>query len=103
MASMSFPQVSSDDGRVHLQVGPRRASLRIEGRRAAGFDVKHVETLSAAAAEDMEGLDPGRWLVTFCGSSPRARKTLQRLGLSYASATGEVYIHAPPVHVELPG
>jgi len=100
---MSFPQIKSEDGRVELKVGLRRASLLLDGKRVVDFDVRHEETLSTQAAEAMELPDPPpRWLVAFERSSPRARHVLRALGVSYVSTTGEMHIHAPPVHVELP-
>lgn len=100
---MQFPQViASDDERVQLKVGPRRASLLVDRKRVAGFDVRHEERLSTAAAHDLEGLDPSRWLVAAVQAAPGARRALREIGLSYATAAGEIYVHAPPVHVEIP-
>jgi hypothetical protein len=99
---MSFPQISTEDGRIELKVGARRAWLLFEGKRILGFDVRIEETLSARTAEEMAELDPARWLVAFHRSSRRARSLLRELGLSYASAAGEIYIHLSPVHVEVP-
>ncbi len=76
--------------------------MALDRKPAAGFDVRHEDVLTMSAAEAMRGLDPARWLVAFQRSSPQARALLRELGLSYASANGELYIHAPPIHVELP-
>jgi DNA-binding transcriptional ArsR family regulator len=99
---MQFPQLKSEDGRIELEVGQHRATLYIDGRKAAAFDVKHEDAFSTADAEAMGGLDPSRWLVAFNRSSPQARSMLRTLGISYASPQGEIYVHAPPVHVEIP-
>jgi len=100
---MQFPQViTSDDKRVQLKVGPRRASLHVDRERLAGFDVHHEERLSTPLAHRLEKLDPNRWLIAVVQAAPDARRVLRELGLSYATAAGEIYVHAPPVHIEVP-
>lgn len=99
---MSLLQITSEDGRVEILIEDRRASLSMEGKRIASFEVRHEQVLSPRRAEALDGLDPERWLIAFTRSSPRARSILRGFGLSYASAAGELYVHAPPVHIELP-
>jgi len=41
-------------------------------------------------------------LVVFERSSPEARAVLRERRLSYAAANGELWVHAPPIHVERP-
>jgi hypothetical protein len=99
---MPFPQLKSSDERVELLTDEHQATLRMDGVPVAVFDVKHEEVLSPKRAETFEHLDPARWMVTFGRSSPRARSILRSFGLSYASVAGELYVHRPPVHVEIP-
>lgn len=99
---MDFPQLRSKDGRVKLQVGPRRARLLLDGKRQAAFDVHLERALSLRRARQLAELDPATDLVAAWSSSPDARELLRKVGVSYAMADGEIYVHAPPVHVEVP-
>jgi hypothetical protein len=59
--------------------------------------------MTAARAEELLSADAGHRLIVFERSSPQARELLRRRGVSYAAADGELFVHAPPVHVERPG
>ncbi|MGD9735464.1 MAG: type IV toxin-antitoxin system AbiEi family antitoxin [Solirubrobacterales bacterium] len=86
-----------------LKVGPRRATLSLDGAQIAGFDVLYEPTLTLGQARELALSQARETLVAFGEASPQARKTLRDAGASYASETGEIYIHAPPVHIEVPG
>ncbi len=74
----------------------------MDGKRVVALDVERVETLTfGRATELVEGSAAGR-LIAFERSSPKARDLLRRAGMSYAAADGELFVHAPPVHVERP-
>ncbi len=94
-------QVKSEDGRLSLKVGPRRATLTMEGKKVVGFDVLRIEDLTAGTARELEAEQEGR-LVVYRRSSPEARTILRKRGIPFVGEDGEVYIHEPPVHVELP-
>jgi len=47
-------QVKSNDGRVRLDLGQRRANLFIEGKKVDSFDVLTVRNLTAAAARELQ-------------------------------------------------
>lgn len=95
-------QISSEDGRLKLSIGPRRAGLFLEGKRIAGFDVVELENLTAASARDLSDLGTGDPLVVYRRSSPEGRAILRKRGISFVGADSEVYLHHPPIHVELP-
>lgn len=95
-------QVTPPDEHVELSLGERRAALLIDGERVASFEIEREATMTSARAEELASADPGRRLVVFERSSPQARELLRRRGLSYAAADGELFVHAPPVHVERP-
>jgi DNA-binding MarR family transcriptional regulator len=87
---------------VVLDIGETKATLLIDGRKAARFDVQKEQTLSSLRARELETSEPGKLLVIFDRSSPDARDLLRGLGISYAAGNGELWLHAPPVHVEWP-
>lgn len=75
----------------------------MEGRKVRGFDVAAYDNLSAALARQlMESGDPDL-LVVYELASPEARSILREAGISYAGRNGELYLHHPPIHIELPG
>lgn len=98
-------QVDTAGQFAQLDIGERRASLRMEGRRLAAFRVRRVEVLTrgraeAVATEAAESADPV--LVVFERSSPDGRALLRERELSYAAKDGELFLFAPPVYVERP-
>lgn len=95
-------QVKSSGEQVELSLGKRRAALLIDGDRVATFKVEREATVTSARAEELVSADARHRLVVFERSSPQARELLRRRGLSYAAADGELFVHAPPVHVERP-
>lgn len=97
-----FMQVLSGTGPVEIDLGERSATLTMDGQRVATFDVAREKTLTSARAEELSPASGGHRLVVFERSSPQARELLRNRGLSYASADGELYIHAPPIHIERP-
>ena len=95
-------QVRSVDDHIELSLGKRKAALLIDGERVATFGVEREATITSARAEELVSADPSHRLVVFEQSSPQARGLLRHRGLSYAAADGELFVHAPPVHVERP-
>jgi DNA-binding MarR family transcriptional regulator len=93
---------ATDDDRVRLNLGKRRATLAMDGTRVASFDIERTEVLTAGQAERLAAGSPKGRLVVFERSSPQARGVLRSRGFSYAAADGELFIHEPPVHVERP-
>jgi len=97
-------QVST--GPVELDIGARRAVLRLDGYVPQRFDVRRVDVLSSSGAEAMAlEIDARRErpsLVVFERSSPDARALLRERRISYAAANGELFVFAPPVYVERP-
>jgi hypothetical protein len=90
---------------VELEVGARRALLRMQGRRVARFAVARHDVLTRQGAEALratrdDAAEPT--LVVFKRSSPDARAVLREHGISYAAADGELFVLAPPVYVERP-
>jgi DNA-binding transcriptional ArsR family regulator len=74
----------------------------MDGRRVAGFEVQHEQTLTTSRARELDVPDASRRLIVFDRSSPEARVVLRSRGLSYLGGNGELWIHAPPIHVERP-
>lgn len=74
----------------------------MDGERVATFEIEREATMTTARAEELASADAGQRLVVFERSSPQARELLRRRGFSYAAADGELFVHAPPVHVERP-
>lgn len=95
-------QVTSKDGRVRLKVGPRRATLFMQGEKVGGFDVVSFEGMTAAVARDLAA-SRSKALVVYEQASPEGRSILREAGISYAGRDGELYLHRPPIHIELPG
>ncbi len=87
---------------VGLDLGKRRAALLMDGKRVATFDVERIDVLTARGVDELASEDPGRRLVVFERSSPQARELLRRRGISYGAADGELFVHAPPIHIERP-
>lgn len=87
---------------VELDFGKRSATLLMDGKRVTTFKVEREEALTAARAEELAAVEARQRLVVFERSSPQARELLRRRGLSYAAGDGELFVHAPPVHVERP-
>lgn len=95
-------QVNSRDGRIRLKVGPRRATLLMQGKKVGGLDVVSFENMTAATARELVKSRPDA-LVVYELASPEARSILRDAGISHAGRDGELYLHQPPIHVELPG
>lgn len=95
-------QITGQGERIALDIGKRRAILLMDGKRAGAFDIKREDVLTSARAEELLTTEVGNRLVVFERSSPQARELLRRHGLSYAAADGELFVHAPPIHVERP-
>lgn len=95
-------QISSEDGRLRLSVGPRRATLFIEGKKVTSFDVIELDDLTAAVAHGLSDSGPDDPLVVYRRSSPEGRTILRKRGISFVGGDAEVYLHRPPIHVELP-
>jgi DNA-binding MarR family transcriptional regulator len=87
---------------VELDLGKRRAALLMDGKRVASFDIERTEVLTAGRVEELASANAEGRLVAFERSSPQARELLRRHGISYASADGELFVHAPPIYVERP-
>lgn len=99
-SSIVSKQTTTDGEHVELNLGKRNAALFMDGKRVATFDVAREEVLTAARAEQLAATDCEQRILVFERSSPQARKLLRRHGLSYAAADGELFVHAPPIHVE---
>jgi DNA-binding MarR family transcriptional regulator len=87
---------------VELDLGKRRAALLMDGKRVATFDVERRDVLTARGAEELVFEDAERRLVVFERSSPQGRELLRQRGISYTAADGELFVHAPPIHIERP-
>lgn len=102
-ASTVFPQLKSRDGRVTLDVDEEKAVLSMDGGPVLTIPVIFERALTAGQAAEISRAWPAAAvLVAFERSSPQARATLREAGVPYATAGGEVFLHAPPVHVEWP-
>jgi DNA-binding MarR family transcriptional regulator len=95
-------QITSEDGRLRLTIGPRRAALFLEGKKIVGFDVVELDDLTSATARDLSAPGTDDLLVVYRRSSPEGRTILRKRGVSFVGADAEVYLHQPPIHVELP-
>lgn len=73
----------------------------MEGKKVGSFDILKVDDLTLAVAKDLRPA-AGR-LVRYRRSSPEARTLLRKRGVPFVGGDGEIYLHAPPIHVELPG
>jgi DNA-binding MarR family transcriptional regulator len=94
-------QATSDP--VELDVGVRRAVLRVDGGGLVRLGVRRVEVLTRSGARALVaelGADSESVLVVFERSSPDARAVLRECRVSYAAADGELFVFAPPVYVE---
>jgi DNA-binding MarR family transcriptional regulator len=87
---------------VTLDLGKRTATLLMDGDPVARFELEREETLTSARARELDEPGRGHRLVAFGRSSPEARALLRERGLSYVAGNGELWIHAPPVHIERP-
>lgn len=85
-----------------LELTDRDAALLMDGGVVASFEVVREKVLTAARAKEIDAPGGKQWLVVFERSSPDARAVLRERGLSYAGENGELWIHAPPIHVERP-
>jgi DNA-binding MarR family transcriptional regulator len=74
----------------------------MDGARVVTFEIEREATLTSTRAEELTSTDARERLIVFERSSPQARELLRQAGLSYAAADGELFVHAPPVHVERP-
>jgi DNA-binding MarR family transcriptional regulator len=74
----------------------------MDGEPVASFEVKREQTLTTSRARELDVSERSRWLIVFERSSPEARAVLREQGLSYLGGNGELWIHAPPIHVERP-
>ncbi len=95
-------QVNRKREHVELDLGKRRAALLMDGKRVATFDIAREDVLTVGRAEELDSENAERRLVAFERSSPQARELLRHRGISYAAADGELFVHAPPVHVDRP-
>jgi len=75
----------------------------MEGRKVGGFDVAAYDNVTAAVARQLTESASPDTLVVYELASPEARSILREAGTSYAGRNGELYLHHPPIHVELPG
>jgi DNA-binding MarR family transcriptional regulator len=78
------------------------AILFMDGEPVASFEVKQEQALTTLRARELDVDEPSRRLIAFERSSPEARAVLRERGLSYVGGNGELWIHAPPIHVERP-
>lgn len=104
-SSIVILQTSTPSEPIKLDVGKNRASLAIDGRRAASFPVRRVDVLTRRRAEslvDEANASNDPLLITFERSSPDARALLREGRVSYAAGDGEVFLYAPPIYVERP-
>jgi DNA-binding MarR family transcriptional regulator len=75
----------------------------MEGEKVATFEVLRLADLTVSAAKELQPLKGGGRLVRYERSSPEARALLRKAGIPFVGSDGEVYLHHPPLHVELPG
>lgn len=97
--------LQATSGPVELDVGARRAVLRLDGHDPQRFDVRRVDVLTHSGAQVLASeidADARSSLVVFERSSPDARALLRERRISYAAADGELFVFAPPVYVERP-
>lgn len=92
----------SRDKSVALDLTGDVATLKMDGEPVATFEVTRQDVLTTARAREIDAPGVGRHLVIFTRSSPEARAVLRERRLSYAADNGELWVHAPPVHVERP-
>lgn len=75
----------------------------MDGVLVLTIPVVFEQALTAGQADEIARAWPkAAVLVAFERSSPEARETLREAGVPYAAASGEVFLHAPPIHVEWP-
>lgn len=72
----------------------------MDGEAVVTFEVAREDVLTAARAKEIDVSGREHRLVVFERSSPEARAVLRERRLSYAAANGEIWVHAPPIHVE---
>jgi DNA-binding transcriptional ArsR family regulator len=75
----------------------------MEGQRVESFDVLALADLTVSAARELQHLEGSGLLVRYERSSPEARTLLRKLAIPFVGNDGEVYLHLPPLHVEIPG
>ncbi|HYQ78926.1 MAG TPA: MarR family transcriptional regulator [Solirubrobacterales bacterium] len=75
----------------------------MEGEKVGSFGVLHLADLTVAVARELRQLEDGSLLVRYERSSPEARTLLRKAAIPFVGGDGEVYLHLPPLHVELPG
>ena len=91
--------------RPTLEIGARRATLRIPHRASISFRVRRIDALDAAEARRTLAYASDRddpQLVVFRTASPEAKALLREEQVSYAGEDGEWFLFAPPVYVERP-
>src|SRR4029077_7265091 len=96
-------QIKSADGRVRLDLGERRATLYLGGQKVDSFDVLTLADLTVSAAREIQRLEGSGHLVRYERSSPEARTLLRKAAIPFVGNDGEVYLHLPPLHIEIPG
>lgn len=96
-------QIKSADGRVRLDLGERRAALYVEGEKVKSFDVLPLADLTVSAAKEIQRLEDSGHLVRYERSSPEARTLLRESAIPFVGNDGELYLHLPALHVEIPG
>lgn len=99
------PQPFTPPEHVALEIGARRAALRVCGQKVSAFDVVRVDVVTRSQAEELSARAQSATasvLVVFERSSPEARALFRQRGVSYAAADGELFVLAPPVYVERP-
>lgn len=74
----------------------------MQGEKICGLDVVSFENMTAARAQDLASTRSDA-LATYELASPEAKSILRAAGIPYAGRDGELYLHRPPIHVELPG
>lgn len=90
---------------VSVEVGVKRAALRISGRKVCAFDVVRSAVVTRQDAESLSARVQGATrpaLVVFERSSPDARAVFRQRGVSYAASDGELFVLSPSVYVERP-
>lgn len=83
-------------------MGDHSAILLMDGEVVARLVVVREGVLTTARAREIDVSAREHRLVVFERSSPEARAVLRERRLSYAAENGELWIHAPPIHVERP-
>lgn len=77
----------------------------MQGKAVDKLDVVSIVSVTAATARElvpdlMESRPDA--LVVYEVASPEARRILREAGISHAGRDGALYLHRPPIHVEVP-